>query len=88
MKQIVWNNARDLTIFGAITVSGLFEQGVYLMLSATVIVVFNSLLVPFVKCMCKKIFKTHKFDDVIDKTLGEVRDEIIKEIKKEEDKDE
>lgn len=88
MNQTMWNNARDLAIFGAVTVSGLIEQSTYLLLSATVIVVFNSLLVPFVKCMCKKIFKTNKFDDVIDKTLGEVRDEIIKEIKKEEDKDE
>lgn len=88
MNQTMWNNARDLAIFGAVTVSGLIEQSTYLLLSATVIVVFNSLLVPFVKCMCKKIFKTHKYDEIIDKTLGEVRDEIIKEIKKEEDKDE
>ncbi len=88
MKKILIDNTRDLGVFTAISFTGILENGFYYLLSALIIVIVNSILIPLVKKLCVKFFKTNKFDKDIEETLSKAREEIIKEIEKQKNKKE
>ncbi len=81
MKQIITSNVRDVGIF-AILSSTVFVDVVQQLVLALCIVFINSVVIPLLKFLIKKVKDKYNIPSEIDKMLDEFENLSIEELKK------
>lgn len=81
MKQILANNARDVGIF-AILSSTVVVDVVHQLILALAIVLINSVIIPLIKFLIKKVKEKYNTPSEINKILDDFENLSIDELKK------
>ena len=81
MKRIIASNVRDLTIF-AILSSTVFVDVVQQLVLALCIVLINSVIIPLLKFLIKKVKEKYNTPDEVNKILDEFENLSVEELKK------
>ncbi len=81
MKRSLASNVRDLSIFALLS-STVFVDVLQQLVLALCIVLINSVIIPLIKFLTKKVKEKYNTPDEVDKILDEFENLTVEELKK------